>query len=127
MPWRVGVGECASLVAEELRFEQRVGERRAVDGDKWEFGFRTQIMQGARDELLARSGFSDDEDGRAGFGDAVKLMNDADEPGSLPDEPLESLSTPSAQDNLFCQPFCHGLLRYELTRCQTLKGTQTSV
>ena len=43
------------LDAEELRLEQRLDQRRAVDGDERPFAPPAQVVNLARDELLARA------------------------------------------------------------------------
>ena len=48
-----GAGERALLVAEELGFEQRFGNRRAVDRDKRRVGALAEGVQRAREQLLA--------------------------------------------------------------------------
>ena len=63
-----GAGERAALVSEQLRLEQVLGDRRAVDGDEGLGGGRTRRMHAAREELLAGSGFALDEDGRVRTG-----------------------------------------------------------
>ena len=45
---------------EKLGFEQRAGNRRAIDGDEWGSGSRTGLGQRTRDELLAGSALTDD-------------------------------------------------------------------
>ena len=47
------VGEGAARVAEELALEQRLGHRRAVDGDERPRGAAAALVDRARDELLA--------------------------------------------------------------------------
>ena len=60
--------ERAFLVAEDFRFEERIGQRRAVDGLEL---FRTtpaQLVNHVRDELLAGAGRSEDQHGNIGLG-----------------------------------------------------------
>src|SRR5262245_37338197 len=62
------VGECPLLVAEELAFEQRFRNRPAVDRHE---GFRTpraEVVNGASGQLLARTGFPDDQRRSVGAG-----------------------------------------------------------
>ena len=58
---RAGIGEGARLVAEQLGFEQRLGQGRAVDRDKRSPAARTQGMDGTRHHLLAGTGRTKDE------------------------------------------------------------------
>ena len=50
---RHGAGESALFVAEELGLEERLGNRRAIDGDKRRLGSRAERVQRAGEELLA--------------------------------------------------------------------------
>src|SRR5207302_9379378 len=61
-----GARERAPLVAEQLAFKQRVGNRRAVQRNVGGVGARTQFVQRLRDELLARAGFAADQHRRVG-------------------------------------------------------------
>src|SRR4051812_29151551 len=51
-----GAGECAANVAEQLRFEERLGDRAAVDRHESIVAARTVVMDRPRGELLSRSG-----------------------------------------------------------------------
>ena len=53
-----GVGECATLEPEELGFEQRVRNRRAVHVDECPLRSRTHLMDHVRDESFAGSGLT---------------------------------------------------------------------
>ncbi len=61
-----GAGEGALLVAEELGFQQVLGDRGAVDGDEGLVGALRLAVDVARHHLLARAALTGDEDG--GFG-----------------------------------------------------------
>ena len=61
---RDGARERPFLVPEELRFEQRLGNRRAIDGDEWAVGPRTERVQRSREQLLAGTALALEEDGR---------------------------------------------------------------
>ena len=41
------------LDAEQLRFDQRLDQRRAIDGDEWSLPARTELVNLARHQLLA--------------------------------------------------------------------------
>src|SRR5262249_12147380 len=56
--------EGAALVTEELALEERVGKRRAVDGDEAAALALALEVDRARRELLAGAGLAVDEDGR---------------------------------------------------------------
>ena len=58
---RHGAGEGALLVSEQLAFQQRLGERGAVDGDEGFGGARAEAVQGAGHQFLARAGLAQDE------------------------------------------------------------------
>jgi hypothetical protein len=48
-------------VTEQLRFEERFGDRSAVDLDERTVGTLAQLVDGARDQLLAGSALAGDE------------------------------------------------------------------
>ena len=50
---------------------------------------RAQVVKGAGDELLARAGLAADEDGGAGGGDRLDLLEDPAQGGALPDDLAE--------------------------------------
>ncbi len=60
-PERIRAGEGAALVAEELRLEQVLGDRRGVERDERARGARAVPVQGARHQLLAGAGFAGDQ------------------------------------------------------------------
>src|SRR5205809_60198 len=55
-------GECALLVAEELAFEEGLGNRRAIDANITRIATVTERVQRAGDELLAGAAFAKDQD-----------------------------------------------------------------
>ena len=59
-------GERALLVAEQLRLEQRLGNRRAVDRDERAVGARAQRVQRAREQLLAGAALAFEQHRRVG-------------------------------------------------------------
>ncbi len=62
-----GAGECALLVPEDLALEQRFRNRGAVDRDKRLLLTGTELVDGLRDQFLARPRLAPDEDrGRGG-------------------------------------------------------------
>ena len=65
---RVGAGERALLVAEQLRLQKIRGERRGIERDEGLAGARTVAMQGARHEFLAGARFAGDQHRHAGAG-----------------------------------------------------------
>src|SRR5204863_282959 len=58
---RVGARERAPLVAEQLRLDERLDDRRRVDGDEGLVAARPLPVDRARDELLARPALPRDE------------------------------------------------------------------
>src|SRR5262249_4194884 len=61
---RLGVGECALLVAEQLALEQGLSDRGTVDFHERRIPPRALVVQAARDELLAGAALAVDQDGR---------------------------------------------------------------
>src|SRR5205085_12288144 len=54
-------GEGAALVAEELRLEDGLRDRRAVDGHERPFGPGGMLVQGAREQLLAGAALTEQQ------------------------------------------------------------------
>ena len=61
-----GAGEGAALVAEELGFDQVVGDGGAVDRDEGLGGALAAQVDGLGDQLLARAAFARDQHSRIG-------------------------------------------------------------
>src|SRR5262245_22079977 len=59
-----GARERSALVTEQLRLEQRLGDRRAIDDDERPLGARACVVDRARDQLLAGARLALDEHGR---------------------------------------------------------------
>src|SRR3989442_14442123 len=68
--------ERALLVAEELRLDQGVRDRAAVDSDKRLLASSTQLMNRASDELLASARLALDENSQRGVGHLLDLLDD---------------------------------------------------
>src|SRR5439155_11397954 len=68
--------ERALLIAEELRLDQGVRYRTAVDRDKRLLASRTQVMDRPRDELLAGAGLALDENSQRRVGHLLDLLDD---------------------------------------------------
>ena len=60
----VGAGERAALMAEQLAFHQRLWNRRAIDRHVSRVAARRQLVNGARDQLLAGAAFAGNHDRR---------------------------------------------------------------
>jgi hypothetical protein len=71
---RDGAGEGATLVAEQFRLEQGLRDRGAVDADEWPVAARTRVVDGAGDDLLARSALALQEHGAARISDHGDLL-----------------------------------------------------
>ena len=67
-------GERAPLVAEQLGFDQAVGQRRAAHLDERLVGARRVVVDGVRHHLLAGARLAADEDRRVGGGDLRHLL-----------------------------------------------------
>src|SRR5713101_3760604 len=67
--------ERALLITEELRLDQGVRYRAAVDRDKRLFASGTQLMDRASDELLASAGLAFDENRQRGVGHLLDLLD----------------------------------------------------
>ena len=69
-------GEGAADVAEQLRFEQRLRNRRAVDLDERHVALRAAVVDEPRHHLLARAGFAGDQHGALGLRDQLGALDD---------------------------------------------------
>ena len=67
----VGAGERPLLVAEQLRLEQVLLQRGAVDLDEVAPGAQRVVVDGAGDQLLAGAGLAADQAGRVALGDLL--------------------------------------------------------
>ena len=79
-------GECAFLVAEQFAFEQRLGERAAVNDDHGMIAAVAGGVNGAGDEFLAGAALAGDEDGGIGGADGFDGLEDALHGRALPDD-----------------------------------------
>ena len=86
----VAPGERALHVAEELALQERLGERRAVDGDERAAGARARRVDGARERALARAGLADDEHRRLGVRHARGDVEDLAHRRALRDQAAEA-------------------------------------
>ena len=85
----VRAGERALLVAEQLRFEQVLLQRRAVDLDEVARRAQRVVMDGAGDQLLAGARFAADQHGRIALRD---LLDDGEhrlQRAARADDPVE--------------------------------------
>ena len=83
-------GERALYVTEELGLEQRVGDRAAVHADERLLLARRQVMQRARDQLLAGARLAGDEDRGLGRRDLLHQLEDALHGQRLADDAVEA-------------------------------------
>ena len=60
-------GEGAFLIAEQFRFDQRLGQGAAIYFDERLLRSWRVVVNGMSDELFAGAGFAPDQDGRAGM------------------------------------------------------------
>ena len=67
----LGSGEGPALVAKELRLDQGGGDGGAVDGNERPIGAGAGGVDSTGDQLLARSGFTEDEEGHLGGRDPL--------------------------------------------------------
>ena len=68
--------ERALFVAEDFRFEQRVGQRSAIDGLEFRLGPAAQLVNHPRDDFLARPCRSENEDRDVGLGGRPDPLED---------------------------------------------------
>ena len=80
------VGEGAFRVAEQFAFEQRFGQRGAVDGHEGTIGAAAAPMDRACHQLFARAAFAGDQHRGIGIGDARQLRVQFPHHGALTQE-----------------------------------------
>ena len=80
--------ERAAHVTEELGFEQRLGNRAAVDRDEPMHVPRTVLMNRARDHFLAAARFASDENRAAGRRDGFEQLEQPGHRAALADDAL---------------------------------------
>ena len=95
----MGTGERALLIAEELRLDQGVRDRAAVDGDKRILASGTELMDRPRDEFLAGAGLALDEDCERRVGHLPDLLDNLLHLSSRAHQPPQR-----ALDDLMCLP-----------------------
>ena len=101
---RERAGEGAALVAEQLRLQQRLRQRRAVDGDEGSLAARAVLVQGARGQLLARARLAAHEHRGVGRRDARDELVDALDGRALADHPVLDRRLGAQQVALALQP-----------------------
>src|SRR5262249_10542327 len=84
-------GERAAHVAEELRLEQRFRNRAAVQRDEAVHAPRAALMNGARDDFLARTRFARDQDRAARRRDRLEQLEQQLHRPALADDSLEAV------------------------------------
>src|SRR6476659_1584712 len=72
----IGSSERTFLMAKEFAFEKSLGEGRTVDHDERLGGTRAIAVNGARNDLFARTGLSGDQDGGVRGSDAGDSVAD---------------------------------------------------
>jgi hypothetical protein len=90
----VRAGERTLLVTEDLALEQRLWNRRAVDGDERERRTRAQLMNRLRDQFLAGARLPGDEHGRLRGRRLFDHAIDAPDQRTVPDDPPEAADFP---------------------------------
>src|ERR1700686_477089 len=89
---RPSAGKRAAFVAEQFVFDQSFGNRRAVQSHKRLLPSVRQVMDGAREELLAGAAFAEEQSGRIGSGYALHLLADPANGGMLADNARKSIA-----------------------------------
>src|SRR5215469_7492892 len=82
-------GECTLLMAEHLAFQQPGRDRSAIDLDQGALPPLAQVMDCARNQLFAGSGFTADQNGRIRPGYRLDVLQSSLERGARADDFLE--------------------------------------
>src|SRR5579862_6416421 len=88
-PLRDRAREGAALVAEELALEEARRDGGAVELHERPLAASAELVNGARDQLLPRSGLAVDDDGGVGGRHGLDLVQDLLQRRRLPDDLLE--------------------------------------
>src|SRR5579862_8633194 len=78
-------------VAKELALEKTFRHRAAIQFDQRAFASRALLVDGARDQLLSRTAFPGDQDGRIGRRNEFHLPHNLSQAGTSPDDVAEVL------------------------------------
>ena len=84
----VGARKRTLLVTKQLAFEQPLGQRGAVEGDEGMARTAAALVDGARDQLLARPALARDQHRRVGGRDVCDLLVDFEHGRTGPDQDL---------------------------------------
>ncbi len=87
-----GVGEGPPNVAEELGFEQFLGNRPAVDGDEHPVRPAAVVVKGPGDQLLAGAALAGDQHGAVGICDLLDHVEDTPQSRAGSDDVLEAVA-----------------------------------
>jgi hypothetical protein len=128
-PGRKRARKGARLVAEKLAFDERGRQRGAVHGDEGARGAGRQVVQRARDEVLAGPGLADDEHVGLGGADGADAAAQVDHRGRPAHQPrLEVVGLPrrrAQEPVLEHQPAVVGRACDDLGQCEAGKGFST--
>ena len=83
-----GVGECPLDMAEELRFQERLGNGGAVDLDERHVPLGAAMVRGAGDQLLARTGLAGNQHRAAGRRHELEAMDHLGDRPAVADDPV---------------------------------------
>src|SRR6476469_9207594 len=91
-PSGLSICERPFFMAEQLAFNERLRQRRAIDGNEWTLMACAVVMERPRDKLLAGSTFSGDQDGRARVCNLGDLRVDLPHLRAFPDDVIEYIA-----------------------------------
>ncbi len=97
-------GKGAAGVSEELRFEQRLGNGRAINGDKWFAASQGEAVQRFGDQFLARPGRPFNKNGSGAGSDQAMRRLTSSMQGALPissGRRSPTVASPAAHGSLF--------------------------
>jgi hypothetical protein len=94
----IGARERAARVAEQLVFQERVGERAAVDRDERERRAPAEVVDRVGDQLLAGAGLARDQHGGVAGGGGRQDGDRVPERSGAADQLAETLNVPEAPD-----------------------------
>ena len=113
-------GERAAHVAEEIRFEQRLGDRAAVERDEPLTAARAVVMNRARHDFLAGAGLAGDQDRAVGRRNRLEQLEETLHHRALADEPFEAVALLELRAQVRVLRFQPPLLERGVERVQQL-------
>lgn len=97
LPCPARPGECPVFIAEKLALHEISRQRAAVHRHKRARCPRARVVDGLREEFLARAAFAEDEHRGVAPRDGFRLIDDLHERGRIPKDAIKRIHGPSTR------------------------------